>query len=179
LAGSVLVGLAVALVLLGQARQSAADAASSTLRARENEAEALAAAKRADASACLANDRAYASDLSPDGRQLAVAVVDRAIRVWDADTGMLTHTLRGHVQAVTAVCFSSDGCRLFSGSQDQTVRVWHAGSGQPLVILVEPDETTTIAVDANGAALASAGPAGVIGVRQANPYTKPPSPPGR
>jgi WD40 repeat protein len=106
-------------------------------------------------------------DFSPAGAQLAVAAADRAIRVWDTDTGTLTRTLRGHVRAVTAVCFSPDGGRLFSGSQDQTVRVWHAGSGQPLAILMEPDEATTIAVDPNGSAVASAGPAGVIGVRRA------------
>jgi WD40 repeat protein len=105
--------------------------------------------------------------------------VDRAIRVWDADTGTLTRTLRGHVRAVTAVCFSPDGGRLFSGSQDQTVRVWHAGSGQPLAILIEPDETTTIAVDPSGSAVASAGRAGVIGVRRASPDTKPGASSGR
>jgi WD40 repeat protein len=110
-----------------------------------------------------------AVDFSPDGRRLAVAAVDRAIRVWDADTGTLTHTLRGHVRTVTAVCFSPDGRRLFSGSQDQTVRVWHAASGQPLLVLIEPDETITIAVDPDGSAVASAGPAGVIGVRRASP----------
>jgi WD40 repeat protein len=110
-----------------------------------------------------------ALDFSPDGRRLAVASVDRAVRIWDCETGNLTHTLRGHVRAVAAVCFSPDGRRLFSGSPDQTLRVWHAGSGQLLVILTEPGETTTIAVDPDGAAVASAGPAGIIGVRRANP----------
>jgi WD40 repeat protein len=109
-----------------------------------------------------------ALDFSPDGRRLAVAALDRAIRVWDASTGALSHILRGHVRAVTAVCFSPDGRRLFSGSQDQTIRVWHADSGQPLVILMEPGETTALAVDPNGLAVASAGPAGIIGVRQAS-----------
>jgi WD40 repeat protein/serine/threonine protein kinase len=63
LAASMLLGLAVALVLLGDARQAAADAAASAAEASENEARALAAAARADGNARLANDRAYASDL--------------------------------------------------------------------------------------------------------------------
>ncbi|HJZ56762.1 MAG TPA: protein kinase, partial [Gemmataceae bacterium] len=60
---SVLTGLVAALVLLGEAHRSAADAAANAGRAGENEARALASAARADASARLANDRAYASDL--------------------------------------------------------------------------------------------------------------------
>jgi WD40 repeat protein len=119
-----------------------------------------------------------ALDFSPDGRRLAVAFRDRSIRIQEADTGKVTHTLRGHVRGVTAVCFSPDGRRLFSGSQDQTVRVWHAGNGQPLVTLTEPDEVTTVALDSGGETVASAGPAGLVGVRRANPYPDLSAPPG-
>ena len=55
----------------------------------------------------------------------------------------------------------------------RALRVWHAGSGQPLVILVEADETTTVAVGSDGQALASAGPSGVVGVRRAGPSNAP------
>jgi WD40 repeat protein/serine/threonine protein kinase len=110
-----------------------------------------------------------ALDFSPDGRRLAVASVDRTIRIWDGETGNLTHTLRGHVRAVSAVCFSPDGSRLFSGSPDQTVRVWHTGSGQSLVVLTEPYEVTTLAVDPDGQAVMSAGATGIIGMRRASP----------
>jgi WD40 repeat protein len=113
-----------------------------------------------------------ALDFSTGGR-LAVGSADRTVRVWEAEAGTLTHTLRGHVRAVTAVCFSPDGRRLFSGSQDGTLRVWHAGSGQPLVILMEAEEPTTVAVGGDGPALASAGPSGVIGVRRTVPWNAP------
>jgi WD40 repeat protein/serine/threonine protein kinase len=63
LAASVIVGLVVALVLLGQARRSAGEADASASNARRNEGRALASAADAAASARLANDRAYASDL--------------------------------------------------------------------------------------------------------------------
>jgi WD40 repeat protein/tRNA A-37 threonylcarbamoyl transferase component Bud32 len=117
-----------------------------------------------------------ALDFSPDGR-LAVGSADRTVRVWEAET--LTHTLRGHVRPVTAVCFSPDGYRLFSGSQDHSLRVWHAGSGQPLVILMEPDETTTIAVSGASQNLASAGPSGIVGVRRTGPSPRPSDAPRR
>jgi hypothetical protein len=38
-----------------------------------------------------------------------------------------------------------------------------------LVILTEPDEVTTLAVDPDGSAVVSAGPTGIIGVRRASP----------
>jgi eukaryotic-like serine/threonine-protein kinase len=63
LAVAVLAGLAAALILLGEARQSAADARANAERAGANEVRALASAADAAASARLANDRTYGSDL--------------------------------------------------------------------------------------------------------------------
>jgi WD40 repeat protein len=63
LALAVLAGLVISLVLLGQARRSAADAKANANQASENEARAMASAADAAASARLANDRAYASDI--------------------------------------------------------------------------------------------------------------------
>ncbi|HVK12591.1 MAG TPA: protein kinase, partial [Gemmataceae bacterium] len=108
-------------------------------------------------------------DLSTDSGRLAVASTDRTVRIWDVTAGTLIHTLRGHVRGVTAIRFSPDGRRLFSGSQDQSVRIWLADSGQPLVTLSEPDEVSSLAVDKDGWTTASAGPAGVIGVRRVRP----------
>jgi WD40 repeat protein len=114
-----------------------------------------------------------ALDFSPDGHRIAVASADRAIRIWDADTGRLVHTLRGHVRVVTGVGFSPDGRRLVSGSQDGSLRVWQAESGLPLVIFTEPGETTALAVAPDGSAVAGVGPAGVINVRWGKPGSEP------
>jgi WD40 repeat protein len=119
-----------------------------------------------------------ALDFSPDGRQLAVGSVDRAIRVWNPETGTLTRTLRGHLRAVTAVCFSPDGRRLFSGSQDGALEVWHPDGGQLLAILTEQHGATTVAVSPDGAAVASAGPTGIITVRRAGADARPSGLPG-
>jgi WD40 repeat protein len=62
--------------------------------------------------------------MSPDGRRLAGGVVDRTVRVWDAQTGQVLDILRGHSDLVLDVAFSPDGTRLASASYDKTVRLW-------------------------------------------------------
>jgi WD40 repeat protein/serine/threonine protein kinase len=63
---------------------------------------------------------------SPDGRRLATAGADGAVKVWDLATGQETLTLKGHASIVTGLAFSPDGHRLMSASADGTVRVWDA-----------------------------------------------------
>jgi len=44
-------------------------------------------------------------------------------------------TLQGHDGAVTAIVYSSDGQRLFSGGFDSSIRVWDMLTGQCLQVL--------------------------------------------
>jgi WD40 repeat protein len=67
---------------------------------------------------------------SPDGKRLASAGADERVKVWDAQTGQETLSLKGHTRCVNSVSFSPDGKRLASASFDQTVKVWDAGMGQ-------------------------------------------------
>jgi WD40 repeat protein/DNA-binding SARP family transcriptional activator/class 3 adenylate cyclase len=64
---------------------------------------------------------------SPDGRYLA-ATSDDSIRVWDAATGRLRHTLLGHGGLVWSVAWSPDSSRLVTGGSDGTARVWKIGA---------------------------------------------------
>jgi len=49
---------------------------------------------------------------------------DNTLKVWDAQTGQETLTLKGHSDYVTSVSFSPDGKRIVSGSYDDTLKVW-------------------------------------------------------
>lgn len=77
---------------------------------------------------------------SRDGQWIA-AVSDMgfkhpgSIAVWNAATGKLTFTLRGHSDVVNALAFSPDCQRLVSGSEDHTIKIWELVSGQPVLTL--------------------------------------------
>ena len=60
----------------------------------------------------------------------APASPERALRVWDLESGQLLRTLTGHTDWVNAVAITPDGRRAISASSDHTLRVWDLGSGQ-------------------------------------------------
>jgi WD40 repeat protein len=70
--------------------------------------------------------RVDAVAVSPDGRRLATGGRDHAVRVRDAETGLVLLSLAGHTDSVTGLAFSPEGKSLLSTSADNTVRVWYA-----------------------------------------------------
>jgi WD40 repeat protein len=60
---------------------------------------------------------------------------NKTAKVWDAATGNLLLTLKGHTEDVTSAAFSPDGKRIVTGSLDKTARVWDAATGKPLLPL--------------------------------------------
>ena len=63
------------------------------------------------------------------GKRVVTASTDSKVRIFDADSGKLIHTLEGHIDRVESASFDPEGRRIVSSSFDATVRVWDAEKG--------------------------------------------------
>jgi WD40 repeat protein len=52
------------------------------------------------------------------------------VRICDAVSGTIQHTLDDHKSPVTFVAFSSDGLQIRSGSEDTSIHIWNTNMGQ-------------------------------------------------
>ncbi|MGH9273374.1 MAG: WD40 repeat domain-containing protein, partial [Acidimicrobiales bacterium] len=70
-------------------------------------------------------DDAATSDaqFSPDGRWVATAHSNGLVRIWEAATGRLQHTVSGHTSNAQAVDWSPDSTRVATVGEDGTARV--------------------------------------------------------
>ena len=72
----------------------------------------------------------HALAFSPDGKTLASAGGDDAVRLWEISTGAELHRLTKHHHGVFGLSFTGDGRTLALGSGDHTVRLWDLATGQ-------------------------------------------------
>jgi WD40 repeat protein len=90
---------------------------------------------------------------SPDGTRVLSGGYERTIKLWDAATGELIRTFKGHSDLVSSVAFSPDGgAHVLSGSRDHTIKLWDAATGT-LVRTFEghSEEVTSVAFSPDGA----------------------------
>ena len=64
---------------------------------------------------------------SPDGKRIVSGSADSTLKVWDAETGQETLTLKGHSGSVSSVSFSPDWKRLACPC-DESLEVWDVHS---------------------------------------------------
>lgn len=72
-------------------------------------------------------DRVFGIDFSPDGRLVATGGGDKAVRIWEAESGAPRGEPLFHRGVVWAVCFDPEGERVATASwtADGWVRTWH------------------------------------------------------
>lgn len=68
----------------------------------------------------------FALDWSPDGKRIAVAGAGPAVNLYDAETGALTASCKGHAAGIYSVAFSPDSARLATGGFDGRVRLYRS-----------------------------------------------------
>ncbi|GFU34257.1 WD repeat-containing protein 3 [Nephila pilipes] len=61
---------------------------------------------------------------SPDGKRLAIALLDSTVQVLFADSLKLAFSLYGHEFPVTCLDISYDSTLIITGSNDRTIRIW-------------------------------------------------------
>jgi WD40 repeat protein len=74
---------------------------------------------------------------APDGRSLAVGLVDGNIQVLDMPRATPRTVLRGHANMVRRLAFTAEGRMLASSGMDGTVRLWDVALGRELRIIGE------------------------------------------
>jgi len=70
----------------------------------------------------------YSVAFSPDSLLIASAGADRAVRLWDVQTGKEIRRLEAHTGFVYTVAFSPDGRWIASGSSKGELFFWSAAN---------------------------------------------------
>jgi WD40 repeat protein len=87
------------------------------------------------------NDSVFAVAFSPDSKKVAAAGADRAIRIWEVETGKLLATIEDHADWILDITFSPDGKRLASASRDKTAKVFDVEKKESIVTFPGHAET--------------------------------------
>jgi tricorn protease-like protein/mono/diheme cytochrome c family protein len=110
-------------------------------------------------------DVVFSVAFSPDSKRLATAGADRAIRIYEVETGKLLFQVEDHADWIFAVAFSPDGKRLASASRDKTCKVFDVEKKESLVTFPgHAQPVYTIAFSPDGKTVASGGEDGEIRV---------------
>jgi hypothetical protein len=103
-------------------------------------------------------DVVFAVAFSPDSKRVATAGADRAIRVFEVETGKLLVQIEDHADWIFAIAFSADGKRLASASRDKTCKLFDLDRKESLITFPgHAQPVCAVAFAPDGKAVASGG----------------------
>ena len=95
---------------------------------------------------------------SPDGKTLAAARPNHAIKLWNADTFAERNVCSGHTGTIFDIEFSPDGSLLASCGDDGTLRIWDSETGdRKQTLWVSHLDVLCVAFSDDGTSLAAGG----------------------
>jgi len=110
-------------------------------------------------------DSVFAVAFSPDSKLVAAAGADRAIRVWEVESGKQTALIEDHADWILDIAFSPDGKRLASASRDKTAKVFDVVKKESLVTFPgHAQPVYTVSFSPDGKLVASGGEDNLIRV---------------
>lgn len=93
---------------------------------------------------------------SPDSQSLAAGTPEKAIKIWNAQSGQVTRALSGHEYDVDSIAYSPDGQLLASSDFSGTIRIWSMQSGTTARVLRgHTSSARSLSFSANGRTLVS------------------------
>ena len=98
---------------------------------------------------------------SPDGKWIAIGMLNGRVSIWNLVTGRLSYSFHEHSASINALCFSHDGALLASGGEDKgvvlhDVRRWrmieHLDGHRDRVsaLAFAPDDKTLVSTSSDG-----------------------------
>lgn len=112
-------------------------------------------------------ERIWGLAATPDGKQLAVGIIDGVIQLWEYGTWRQVGQFVGHTGRVHHLVFSPDGRFLLSAGADRTARLWDVATRTELRRYVHEQQLwwRTVAFTADGTQVLTAGAEGIARLR--------------
>ncbi|MBD2527408.1 WD40 repeat domain-containing protein [Nostoc sp. FACHB-133] len=86
---------------------------------------------------------------------LASGSDDKTIKLWNATTGALLHTLTGHREGIQSIVFTPDEQTLISTSLDNTIKFWNTQTGSEVRTISEKTGVKAMLLTLDGQTLIS------------------------
>jgi len=103
-------------------------------------------------------DSVFAVTFSPDNKLVAAAGADRAVRIWEVESGKQVALIEDHADWILDLSFSPDSKRLASASRDKTAKVFDVAKRESLVTFPGHNATVySVAYSPDGKTVATGG----------------------